>query len=60
MSFRLPDETIAQIDQIARRQGGLAKTRVIQLAIDRLWNQVFPSQDAGKKSRKIPISGIDL
>jgi hypothetical protein len=40
LSFRLPAETTDKIDAIAEARGGLSKTRVMILAVDRLHREV--------------------
>lgn len=45
-SFRLPSPTLEQIDRIGRAQGGLTRTRVIELAVATLHNRLFPSERA--------------
>jgi metal-responsive CopG/Arc/MetJ family transcriptional regulator len=41
-SFRLPALTLERIDRISEDRGGLTRTRVIELAVDHLYREVFP------------------
>lgn len=55
-SFRLSPDTIRQIEHIAKYQGGLTKTRVIEWAVERLYGDVMTP---GKKSKKKPTDRLD-
>jgi hypothetical protein len=39
-NFRLGPEVLARIDQVAEASGGLTRTRVIELAVDKLHREI--------------------
>ena len=50
-SFRLSTATTTRIEQIAKHQGGLTATRVLELAVEALHGQVFPGETARPATR---------
>ena len=56
-SFRLSDEHTAMVGDIAKFQGGLTKTRVVEWAIERLHAEVA---DYRENNPKIPRKRLDV
>jgi hypothetical protein len=51
-SFRLPALTLERIGWISEERGGLTRTRVIELAVDHLYREVFPSETVRPVGRR--------
>jgi hypothetical protein len=55
-AFRLSDEVMAKIHELAAHQKGLSTAKVVAWAVDELHTRVFPR----KKSRKSPPNRLTL